>query len=232
MPKVRQKTLREIEQALQLYSDEVEQTGLRPDNKSTSLLHARAFVRWRADDSTPGGHLRQRQISRRSPWTSSMSERGVAYAEADAVAGTVSAGSRVKAAAKHTLRSRLSASGAPGGTESANHNLCTRGRSRRLSGATRPLQRSFFGVGQRLWFRCHHGCCLAPTLDLNAPGWIDRGSGGTRRASNSANSGTACLPTRGDSLARAPARGTSTLAGSTTESDTVRWAAKRRSRQT
>jgi hypothetical protein len=54
MPKVSSTALREVEHALQHYTEEVEQTAMTETSKGTYLLHAQHFVRWLNDDFEPG----------------------------------------------------------------------------------------------------------------------------------------------------------------------------------
>jgi hypothetical protein len=58
MPSVDPETLRKVEQAFLLYTDEVEQSNQAADTKWTYLRHARTLVRWLADDFEPGERAR------------------------------------------------------------------------------------------------------------------------------------------------------------------------------
>ena len=46
--------LKEVQEALERYEEEVEHTNLMRNTQDTYLLHARNFVRWLNDDFTPG----------------------------------------------------------------------------------------------------------------------------------------------------------------------------------
>ncbi len=61
MPKVTLLTLHEVKDALERYRREVEGTGMAPATKRTYLTHSENFVRWLADDFTPGGSIGRRR---------------------------------------------------------------------------------------------------------------------------------------------------------------------------
>ena len=52
--KVSPSAFEEIDRALAHYTREVEETNLSDKTKQTYLRHANTFVRWLADDFTPG----------------------------------------------------------------------------------------------------------------------------------------------------------------------------------
>ena len=60
MPRISQVALREAQEALRRYEEVVEATDMTRNTKDTYLLHARNFVRWLADDFTPGINTRRR----------------------------------------------------------------------------------------------------------------------------------------------------------------------------
>ena len=64
MPKVRPETLREVEQALQRYTDAVEQSEISVTTKAGYIINARRFVHWLNDDYEPGART-SRPIRRR-----------------------------------------------------------------------------------------------------------------------------------------------------------------------
>ena len=49
--------LEQVENLLEVYRKEVEQSGLAPDTQRTYLRHAETFVRWLAGDFEPGAHV-------------------------------------------------------------------------------------------------------------------------------------------------------------------------------
>ena len=49
--------LKQVEDALEAYREEVEASELSPDAKRTYLRHAETFVRWLGGDFVPGGSL-------------------------------------------------------------------------------------------------------------------------------------------------------------------------------
>ena len=55
--KISKTALDEIRAALLKYEQEVDQSRLREKTKRTYLHHASTFVRWLADDFTPGATL-------------------------------------------------------------------------------------------------------------------------------------------------------------------------------
>lgn len=55
--KISKAALDEVRAALLKYEQEVDQTRLRDKTKQTYLHHASTFVRWLADDFTPGATL-------------------------------------------------------------------------------------------------------------------------------------------------------------------------------
>ena len=59
MSKISPAALREVQDALERYRNEVESTRMSTDTKWTYLRHASTFVRWLADDFTPGVNLEQ-----------------------------------------------------------------------------------------------------------------------------------------------------------------------------
>jgi hypothetical protein len=59
---VRDETLRDVEQALRRYEQEVAAAGLKPSSAHTYILHARSFVRWLKGDFTPGATLPGRDV--------------------------------------------------------------------------------------------------------------------------------------------------------------------------
>ena len=59
MSRINPVALQEVQDALERYRNEVESTRLRPKTKETYLRHAGTFVRWLADDFTPGANLEQ-----------------------------------------------------------------------------------------------------------------------------------------------------------------------------
>ncbi len=59
MPKVNILALRQVQEAYELYEEEVEATGMTIQSKATYLLHAKQFVRWLNDDFEPGRNSRR-----------------------------------------------------------------------------------------------------------------------------------------------------------------------------
>ena len=59
MPKVSPEILKAVQDALDRYEREVEDTPLTTSAKNTYLLHARNFVRWLEDDFEPGATLKK-----------------------------------------------------------------------------------------------------------------------------------------------------------------------------
>jgi hypothetical protein len=57
VPEVTRPVLTDIQNALERYRLEVEASRLTEETKRTYLLHAKNFVRWLADDFTPGSTL-------------------------------------------------------------------------------------------------------------------------------------------------------------------------------
>ena len=55
MQKVGSQCLRQVQSALDEYSDEVEESDLARSTKDTYLQHSREFVRWLNNDFVPGG---------------------------------------------------------------------------------------------------------------------------------------------------------------------------------
>lgn len=60
MPKISNDALRQVQEALDRYEEEVNGSSLARNTKATYLLHANNFVRWLDDDFEPGGTLRIR----------------------------------------------------------------------------------------------------------------------------------------------------------------------------
>ena len=60
MPKIDLKALQDVQEALQRYEAVVRATEMTSSTKKTYLLHSRNFVRWLADDFTPGINARYR----------------------------------------------------------------------------------------------------------------------------------------------------------------------------
>ena len=59
MPKVSPEILKAVQDALDRYEREVEDTPLATSAQNTYLLHARHFVRWLDDDFEPGATLKK-----------------------------------------------------------------------------------------------------------------------------------------------------------------------------
>ena len=59
MPRVSERTLREVQEALEAFKDEVNGAGYTPESAKTFTYHAEAFVRWLEHDFEPGSHLPQ-----------------------------------------------------------------------------------------------------------------------------------------------------------------------------
>ena len=60
MSKINPDALKEVQDALERYREEVEQSPLSLSAKNTYLLHARQFVRWLDDNFTPGATVGRR----------------------------------------------------------------------------------------------------------------------------------------------------------------------------
>ena len=60
MPKISPVALQEVQDALERYRNEVDDTDLSPKTKKTYIRHASTFVRWLADNFTPGSQLKSR----------------------------------------------------------------------------------------------------------------------------------------------------------------------------
>lgn len=60
MPKINPKALQDVQEALEKYEAVVNATKMTPSTKKTYALHSRNFVRWLADDFTPGINSRSR----------------------------------------------------------------------------------------------------------------------------------------------------------------------------
>ena len=60
MPKISNDALRQVQEALDRYEEEVNGTTLASTSKATYILHSHHFVRWLDDDFEPGGTLRIR----------------------------------------------------------------------------------------------------------------------------------------------------------------------------
>ena len=60
MSKISPAALQEVQDALERYRNEVDDSGLSPDTKRTYIRHADAFVRWLADNFTPGSQRKGR----------------------------------------------------------------------------------------------------------------------------------------------------------------------------
>ncbi len=61
MAKIREAYIDEVKVALELYIDEVEESGLSKQSQTTYIDHAKQFVRWLDDDFTPGILVRGRR---------------------------------------------------------------------------------------------------------------------------------------------------------------------------
>ncbi len=59
MPKISQDALREVQDALERYREVVEASDMTLATKRTYLLHSHNFVRWLADNFTPGINARR-----------------------------------------------------------------------------------------------------------------------------------------------------------------------------
>lgn len=59
MAKVSIEVLNAVQDALERYETEVEDSPLRRSAKDTYVLHARHFVRWLEDDFEPGASLKR-----------------------------------------------------------------------------------------------------------------------------------------------------------------------------
>ena len=60
MPQINVDALRQVQEALDRYEAEVNESLLARTTKDTYLTHARNFVRWLDDDFEPGGTLSSR----------------------------------------------------------------------------------------------------------------------------------------------------------------------------
>lgn len=58
MPKISRDALRQVQDALEQYEDEVDDSLLKRSTKHTYILHAQNFVRWLDDDFEPGTMVR------------------------------------------------------------------------------------------------------------------------------------------------------------------------------
>ena len=58
MPKITRDVLRQVQDALEQYEEEVEASSMTRSTKDTYLRHAWHFVRWLDDDFVPGATLR------------------------------------------------------------------------------------------------------------------------------------------------------------------------------
>ena len=57
MPKISEPALQEVEQALERFAAEVRESRLKPSSQKTRVSEASMFVRWLADNYTPGQGL-------------------------------------------------------------------------------------------------------------------------------------------------------------------------------
>lgn len=60
MPKISAAALREVQDALEQYRNEVEISNLKHKTKKTYIRHSGTFVRWLNDDFTPGINVGRR----------------------------------------------------------------------------------------------------------------------------------------------------------------------------
>ena len=58
MAKISKAALEEVQRALERYEEEVKESGLRLSSQATRVGEATRFVRWLADNYTPGQGLR------------------------------------------------------------------------------------------------------------------------------------------------------------------------------
>ena len=57
MKRIRPDCLRQVNDALERYREEVAASNLAPDTKKTYLRHAETFVRWLGGDFEPGARV-------------------------------------------------------------------------------------------------------------------------------------------------------------------------------
>ena len=57
MPRINESCLKQVQNALEAYEQEVGATELASDTKRTYMRHAETFVRWLADDFEPGVNI-------------------------------------------------------------------------------------------------------------------------------------------------------------------------------